>query len=613
MSALAAYRGLLSNRPLGRLLFGEFVSSIGDWLYLVALLILVYRETEDPVVLGIVGAARILPYVVLSVPAGVVADRYDRRLVLLVTDLVRGAIMLVMAWLVSSDGSIAAIVALAIVATCFSSFFSPTIGAYLPSLVRDERELGPANSAWATLDNLAYVIGPAVAGILIATADLVPAFLLNAASFAVVAIVLWGLPPSNPRAERAAHEAARAQAATAEAGTAEAALDVATPPAPIVRSILRPVAGLAVLDTVAGFVFGGLGVLTVIIANVQLQGGDEATGYLNAAMGVGGMIGAVGSGALVLRRDLGPVLVLGTVVVGAGLAALGASEALAVAFVAMTVTTAGSLVAEVVSVTVFQRVVPDAIRGRAFGAMTTISTLAMAAGSLLMPVLADSFGMFQVLAIGGVAMVVAAIAAVAMVGPAMRRTPDAVERDAAPSVRPAALRRRAAGGARGGRVAAAAHRRRRGDGRRPRGRAGRAFLPHRARRVRGRPAGPGDRRAAAPAGHGPGRGVRRDRPACPRAAHGDGHGRLTDGRLLALDGPGLPGARVGRARTRLEDARHATRSADPASRRVETPRARCRLGDTSGRRQDTILDVVENVSVIEAAVAVAVGRDPDHG
>ena len=61
VSVLRAYRGLLSNRPLVRLLGGEFVSSIGDWLYLVALLVLVYSASGDPLLLGIVGAARVLP------------------------------------------------------------------------------------------------------------------------------------------------------------------------------------------------------------------------------------------------------------------------------------------------------------------------------------------------------------------------------------------------------------------------------------------------------------------------------------------------------------------------------------------------------------------------
>ncbi len=198
MTILRAYGRLLGNRPLARLLAGEFVSSIGDWIYLVAILILVYQVTADPVILGLVGAARVLPYLVLSVPAGIVADRLDRRLILLSTDVARGLLMIVIAGIVALGGPVWLVIGLAIGGTCFATFFGPAIGAYLPSLVDDEDQLGPANSAWSTLDNLAFMIGPAVAGLLIAAGGLILAFLLNAASFAVIAVVLYRLPPNRP-------------------------------------------------------------------------------------------------------------------------------------------------------------------------------------------------------------------------------------------------------------------------------------------------------------------------------------------------------------------------------------------------------------------------------
>ena len=204
MEGGSAYRRVLRNRALVRLLVGETVSSIGDWLYLVAILVVVYQITADPVILGVVGAARLVPFVLLSVPAGIVADRYDRRTILLVTDLARGALMIVLAALVSLDAPVISIIGVTILAACFSSFFGPAIGAYLPTVVGDERDLGPANSLWATLDNLAYFIGPAIAGLLIAAGGLGIAFLLNALSFGFVALVLLTLPtgsarPSHPR------------------------------------------------------------------------------------------------------------------------------------------------------------------------------------------------------------------------------------------------------------------------------------------------------------------------------------------------------------------------------------------------------------------------------
>jgi MFS family permease len=427
MTVLRAYRQLLRNGPLTRLLVGEFVSSIGDWLYLVAILILVYQVTEDPLILGLVGAARVLPYVFLSVPAGIVADRFDRRLVLFSTDVARGIVMLVIAAVVFVDGPIWLVIALAIGATCFSAFFGPAIGAYLPTLVEDEEQLGPANSAWSTLDNLAFMVGPAVAGILIATGGLVIAFLLNAASFAVIAVILWGLPRSI---------ASRETAMVAEAPAPEDAPDAApvAPPAsaptsalapapmPVLEShTLVPLLGLAVIDVIGSVVGGGLSVLTVIIATTGLGGGEEATGFLNAGIGLGGFIGALVAGALVLRPSLVPVLVGGSFVYAIGLAALGFAPALGAAIAAITIAAAGSLVIEVSSMTIFQRVVPDGVRGRVLGILGTVSIIAFALGSFLLPVTADAVGTGPVLAVSGIAVAVAGLLGAGMAASAARR------------------------------------------------------------------------------------------------------------------------------------------------------------------------------------------------
>jgi hypothetical protein len=415
MTVLRAYRQLFRNGPLSRLLVGEFVSSIGDWLYLVAILILVYQVTEDPFILGLVGAARVLPYVFLSVPAGIVADRFDRRLVLLSTDVARGVVMLVIGAVVFVEGPIWLVIALAIGATCFSAFFGPAIGAYLPTLVEDEEQLGPANSAWSTLDNLAFMVGPAVAGLLIAAGGLVIAFLLNAASFAVIAMVLWGLP----RSIAAASPETSAIAPDAAPGEQAAPASLRGPA--IEKRVLVPIVGLAVIEIIGSVVGGGLSVLTVIIATTGLGGGEEATGFLNAGIGLGGFIGALIAGALVLRPSLVPVLVGGSLVYAIGLAALGFAPALGAAIAAITIAAAGSLVIEVSSMTVFQRVVPDAIRGRTLGVLGTVSTVAFAVGSFLLPVMAAYVGTGPVMAVSGIAVAVAGLVGAGMAASAARR------------------------------------------------------------------------------------------------------------------------------------------------------------------------------------------------
>jgi MFS family permease len=384
VSLLRTYRELFRRNPaLGRLLAGEFISGVGDWLYLVAILVVVYAESNSPVLLGIVGAARILPYVLLSVPAGMVADRFDRRMVLLVTDVARGVIMIGLAVAVVASSPTWVIIALSILAACFSTFFGPAIGALLPSLV-DERDLGTANSAWATLDNVAFIIGPAIAGILLASGGLGVAFLINAASFAVVAVILWFLPVPG-RAEPQA-VVAEEEGTVADGGW---------------RAMLRPLAGPLVLDSATSFVIGGVNVMTVVIAVDVLGAGESGTGFLQAATGVGGVVAGVSGGALLARR-LSVPLVVGGVVGGIGLAWLALSGGLVMAMIAIGVAVAGLLLLEVVNTTMIQRIVPDELRGRAMGVLQTSSAIVYSLGSLLMPILAGLFGVPFVLIAAGV-------------------------------------------------------------------------------------------------------------------------------------------------------------------------------------------------------------------
>src|SRR5688572_1518979 len=404
MGVIAAYRRVLGNGALTRLLFGEFVSSIGDWLYLVALLVLVWDATAgDTLALGLIGAARILPYVLLSIPAGIVADRFDRRKILLFTDIVRGLLMLVIAAAVYLNMSIWIIVALAITATCFSAFFGPAIGAYLPSLVRDESELGPANSAWSSLVNLAFFIGPAVAALLLSVGSLVAAFVLNALTFGVVAIVLLGLPSKQPEAK------AEAAADSSEPAKAQPLMDA-------LRPISRPLLGLTVLNMVVGFVWGGMGVVTVILS-VEVFHVDEATGtgLLNAAIGVGGVVGALIAGALVLRRRQGPPLVIGAVALGLGLALLGQVPELGLALAVLAFASAGALLVEIVMTTLLQRIVPDAVRGRALGLIDTVYVLFYAAGAFVIPIIASGQSGL-VLLVSGVAIAISGVVGLLLLG-----------------------------------------------------------------------------------------------------------------------------------------------------------------------------------------------------
>lgn len=438
MSGLRVYRDLLKNRPLVRLLLGEMVSGFGDWLYIVAIFVVIYRESGDAALVGAFGAVRLLPYVFLSVPAGIIADRFDRRMVLLVSDLYRCSLMVAMAILVAIHAPTLLIAAVAISAAGGSAFFYPAIGAYLPALARDEQQLGPANSAWASIQNFSFIVGPAIAGVVLAIGSVLIAFVLNALSFLFIAAILWSLPPSHagkavvvtPKADLAANPgpvdepagaAANAPATQTATGTA-----AATPPAaPGLQ--LRPLAGLTIVQLMAGYLGGGLQVITVILAINVLNAGEQANGYLNAAIGVGGLIGGIGAGALVLRRRLGAPLFAGAVITGVGTIALGAVTTLPAALVAIGVLAAGALIIDVVGTTVFQRLVPDEMRGRGVGVLGAIMTVTGAAGAFLMPVFLTSFGPFPSLAAAGVATIVFTLVGLVLIGGAADRVPTPYE------------------------------------------------------------------------------------------------------------------------------------------------------------------------------------------
>lgn len=396
-TVLAPYEAISGNRPLARFLASEFVSSIGDWLYLVAMLVVV-AESSDAVVLGIVGGARVLPYVLLSGVGGVLADRYDRRRILIATDLARGGLMVALAAAIAVEAPIAVVVGLVVLAACGSSLAGPALSAYLPSLARDETELGPANAAWATLDNVAFIIGPAVAGVLTALGGASGAMLLNAVSFGVVALVLATLPRARSTETT---EAIAAASASGEVETGGAANGL--------RALTRQIASPLLVDLGVSSVGGALGIATVVIATGQLNSGEAGTGWLNAATGVGGVVGGIVAGRFIdapPRRVLG----LGGLVAAIGLVALGGAGQLGLAVVLVAIASSGLLVIDVANSTYLQRVVADETRGRASGIFHTVGSLAFAASSTALPIAAAGVG------IGAALVAVVAVGALFVLG-----------------------------------------------------------------------------------------------------------------------------------------------------------------------------------------------------
>jgi MFS family permease len=172
-----------------RLLASLAVSQAGDWLYNLALLAFVYERTHSSAWLGVTTAARVLPIVVCGPLGGVVADRYDRRRIMLASDGIRFVLMLALA-LVAAAGLPVIIAALA---TAASSAYVPSVAATTPRLV-DDADLPAANAARSVIGQVCIVAGPAFGALLLLLGPPSLAFAINGATFALSALALASLP-----------------------------------------------------------------------------------------------------------------------------------------------------------------------------------------------------------------------------------------------------------------------------------------------------------------------------------------------------------------------------------------------------------------------------------
>lgn len=186
--AVGRYRDALSNRDF-RLLLGAFaVDQVGTWAYNVVLLVYVYQRTGSTAAVAAVSAARWLPSLVLAPYAGLLADRYERTLVLRVSAVLAGSSMAVMAVVAAVDGPILALLALSTLTALLASPYHPAAGALRPEVV-GERDLAAANALFSTLDSLVVVVGPLGGGLLLVLDQPGLAFGLNALTFFVAALL----------------------------------------------------------------------------------------------------------------------------------------------------------------------------------------------------------------------------------------------------------------------------------------------------------------------------------------------------------------------------------------------------------------------------------------
>ncbi|MEA2313137.1 MAG: hypothetical protein QOE28_3105 [Solirubrobacteraceae bacterium] len=371
----APFRVALRVRDLRLLLAGLAASQAGDWLYNLALLALVFDRTGSAAWVGIATGARVLPMVVLGPLAGVLADRLDRRRLLIGSDLVRAACMATLAAVAATGAPIVLAPILAALGTAAGAAYPSAVVAIVPRLVADE-QLPAANAARLSITHICVVAGPVIGAVLLLLGSAAVAFAVNGVTFLIGAAVVAALP----------REALR-RSGGAPAGTVRA--DVAAGWHSLRgRRDSLPVIGAEVL---ASALYGALTVLFVLLA-ARLHLGPAGYGYLLSASAAGGVLASGAAGRAAASRESRIALGAAVLLLALPLPFLGVVGWLPGVLVLAACFGAGSIVTEVVADTNLQRALDPAVFGRAYGIVLSASIGGIAAGALLAPVAVSLLG-----------------------------------------------------------------------------------------------------------------------------------------------------------------------------------------------------------------------------
>ncbi len=377
-----------------RLFFGgQSVSLIGMWMQSIALSWLVYRLTNSAILLGVIGFVSQIPSFILSPLAGVYADRWNRRYMLICTQALLMMQSLTLAALVL--GGVVAVwhlIALALFSGIVNAFDAPARQSFVIDMIEQKEDLGNAIALNSAIFNGSRLIGPSLAGIIIAATGEGICFLINGLTYLAIIAALMAMH-INPKEHLVQNT-------------------------PVLQELKDgfsyvynhiPIRSLLILVAIVSLVGMPYIVLMPIFAKEILRGGPSTLGFLMASSGVGALTGAI---FLASRRDFkgtGRLIPVAAIIFGTGLIAFSFSRVFIYSCALMLMTGFGLMVQMALSNTSLQTIVDDDKRGRVMS-FYTMAFMGMAPfGSLLAGSLAHRIGAPETLLLGGLACVAGAL------------------------------------------------------------------------------------------------------------------------------------------------------------------------------------------------------------
>jgi len=381
--SMDAFRAVVTNPALRRVELSWAASITAYWAFIIALAVYAYDQGGAAGV-GLVGVIRVLPAFIAAPFAGVLGDRYRRELLLVILSFVRAGFMAATALVLFAGGPNWLVYALSGGVALMASTVRPMQSALLPQLAKTTEELTAANLVLTTVESSGIFLGPALGGILLAATNTQTVFAAAAVAFVGASALLMGLKV----------EAAQERDVEGNfmreffGGFGAIASD-------------RKLTLIVTLYGIQTFVAGSLNVLIVVASLELLDLGQSGVGFLNSAVGIGGLLGAVAAFALVGRQRLASDFAFGLLLWGIPIALIGIFPQPPFALILLAIVGVGNTVVDVAALTLLQRTVPDEVLTRVFGVIQSVFIGTVGLGAIFAPLMINAVGIRWALILTG--------------------------------------------------------------------------------------------------------------------------------------------------------------------------------------------------------------------
>jgi len=336
------------NRNLQLYFSGQVISLIGTWMQQMALSWLIYRLTNSPFMLGLVGFTSQAPSLLVTPFAGIIADRTNRHRLLITTQtlaMVQAALLAVL--VLSGHTQLWQLVALSAVLGIITAFDMPTRQTFMFDMLDDKEQLASAIGISSAINTATRLVGPFLAGLFVAWAGEGVCFLANAISYVAVIVALLFVK-SNQRRKTPSQESALSQL---KEGFAYA-------------MGFTPIRDLIMLLALLGLFAMPFAILMPAFAKDVFHGNASTLGFLSGSSGAGSVVGALFLASRKGTRALSRWITIGCVVFGLGLIAFGSSSLLPLSLVVVAIIGFAAMLVMAGSITVIQTIVDEDKRGR---------------------------------------------------------------------------------------------------------------------------------------------------------------------------------------------------------------------------------------------------------